>query len=563
MRAVVVAFLVIALVFVALPSPAYAASACNSVSACKATITRSIATNNWGVTIVTDKVSLTSASPVSQLTLGIPTNVSAAMRVSQANDTGGVNLAISTVPNQTYTGLTVLFPSAVRAYNFTLRTVYWGLLTYSTAANGYTFNVNPFPVIDSSLNATVNTVFTNTGGWSSPKIAPPKNATLSSQPYAASNLKPFNTTIWKITFSSAASQNLFAVAAGRTITITPSDSIQVTDQYNLTNLGPTVSSIPFVVPKGVSSIFEDYVLGLEIDQPSTTPTPTVNGDGTSTVTFTPSFGSLPFNQTVKAKISYVLSPSTYVSSSSLGRFTLNFALFNNVQFYAPTMQTTIIKPMGFRLNSVSGQTSQTSGGQVVFQSASVSPLSNLGFSMSYQLDPFWSTVSPLTWAALIELALAASVIGVWRGTGASGPIGVPVQTITRFVDLYDEKSSMSMESDKMEDDLARGGLNKYDYRQRRRNLDRRMGEIDRALVGVKSELAGESSRYSDMLKRIERAEAELQVIRTTSVDLKNQSRGGKISRELYDSLSTDLVRRKQRAQQTIDTVIINLREEIR
>lgn len=563
MRAVAVAFLLIAIVFVALPYPADAASPCNSASACKATITRSIATNNWGVTIVTDKVSLSSASPVSQLTLGVPTNVGAAMRVSQANDTSGVNLAISTVPNQTYTGLTVLFPSAVKAYNFTMSTVYWGLLTYSTAANGYTFNVNPFPVIDSSLNATVNTVFTNTGGWSSPKIAPPKNATLSSQPYTASNLKPFNTTIWKITFSSAASQNLFAVAAGRTITITPADSIQVTDQYNLTNLGPTVSSIPFIVPKGVSSISEDYVLGLEIDQPSTTPTPTVNADGTSTVTFTPSFPSLPFNQTVKAKISYVLSPSTYVSSASLGRFTLNFALFNNVQFYAPTMQTTIIKPMGFRLNSVSGQTPQTSGGQVVFQSSSVSPLSNLGFSMSYQLDPFWSTVSPLTWAALIELALAASVIAVWRGTGTSGPIGVPVQTITRFVDLYDEKSSMSMESDKMEDDLARGGLNKYDYRQRRRNLDRRMGEIDRALVGVKSELAGESSRYSDMLKRIERAEAELQVIRTTSVDLKNQSRGGKISRELYDSLSTDLVRRKQRAQQTIDTVIINLREEIR
>ena len=563
MRAVIVALLLLMVIALALPSPANAASPCNSTSNCKATITRTIATNNWGVTIVTDKISLSSGTPVSQLMIGVPTNMSNALRVSQANDTSGVNLAISSLSNQTYTAFTVLFPSAVTSYNFTLRTIYWGLLTYSEAANSYKFIVNPFPVIDSALKANVSSTFSYTGGWSAPKIAPPENATLQSQPYTATNLKPFNTTIWQVTFSSATAQNLFAVAAGRTITITPSDSIQVTDQYNLTNLGPKVSSIPFTAPKGVSSISESYVLGLEIDQPSTTPTPTINADGTSTVTFTPRFGSLPFNQTVKAKISYVLSPSTYVSSAGLGSFTLNFALFNNVQFYEPTMQTTIVKPMGFRLNYVSGQTPQSSGSRVVFQSSSVSPLSNLGFSMTYQLDPFWSTVSPLTWAALIELALAGSVIAVSRGTGPSGPIGVPVQTITRFVDLYDEKSSMSMESDKMEDDLARGGLNKYDYRQRRRNLDRRMGEIDRALAGVKSDLAGESSRYSDMLKRIERAEAELQVIRTTSADLKNQSRAGKISRELYDSLSSDLVRRKQRAQQTIDTVIINLREEIR
>ena len=51
--------------------------------------------------------------------------------------------------------------------------------------------------------------------------------------------------------------------------------------------------------------------------------------------------------------------------------------------------------------------------------------------------------------------------------------------------------------------------------------------------------------------------------RTTSADLKNQYRGGKMSRDLYESLSSDLARRKEKAQQSIDTAIINLREEIR
>ena len=562
MRALALALLLIAVALVALPSPARATSQCTT-TICKASITRTIATNSWGVTVVTDNVLLNSSSQVSQLVLGVPTSTSNNLRLSQAVDSSGANLQVASVANQTYTGLTVVFASPQTHYNFTLTTVYWGLLQYSPGSNGYAFSINPFPVVDRSYNASARSTFTYTGGWSAPKIAPPINQTLQSAAYVASSLNAYNTTIWKITFASASSQNLFLVGAGRTITITPSNAVQVTDSYNLTNLGPQVSSIPFTVPKGVSGISETYVLGLEIDQPSTSTTATSNPDGTSTVSFVPGFGALPYNQTVKVKISYTLAPGSYLSSKSLGTFTLNFALFSNVQFYAPSLQTKIVTPTGFRLNSVTGQVPQSSGSQLTFQTTTVSPTSNLGFSITYQLDPFWATVSPLSWAALIELALAASAVAVWRGAGVAGAAGVPVQLISKFADLYDEKSSMSMESEKMDEDVARGSLNRYDYRQRRRSLDRRMAEVDKALSPVKSDLSAESSRYADMIKRIERAEAELQVIRTTSSDLKNQNRSGKISRDLYESLSSDLVRRKERSQQTIDTVIINLREEIR
>src|SRR5207249_10559866 len=147
---------------------------------------------------------------------------------------------------------------------------------------------------------------------------------------------------------------------------------------------------------------------------------------------------------------------------------LNFALFNNVQFYAPTLRTKIVTPTGFRLNSVIGQTPQTSGSQMLFLTTNAGPLSNLGFSLTYQLDPFWASLSPLSWAALVDLALAGSVIAVWKGPGAGAALGVPVQLITKFVDLYDEKSSMRMESEDMEDDFARGAFTSFDYKQRRR-----------------------------------------------------------------------------------------------
>ena len=578
MRALFAVLLLLALTVVFLPHPATAAGDCQK-STCSASFQRVISTNPWGVTTVNDYVNLNSTVPVTHLTFGIPASVSDDLRFTLAT-AQGVSLQVSKqnpTPSQNFTTLNVQFPASETKYTFNVTTVFTSLLSYSPGANSFTFEANPFPLVDGTYNVTSAKVTLQTGDWQSPKIPLPLNQTISGGTFActlpstgsdnclnSAPLKPFNNTVWRVAFTSSATQNVLRISAGRLIQIFPSGSLQVTDSYNVTNLGPTLSSLAFKVPKGVSSITENYVLGLEIDQPETTPTPTVNSDGTSTVTFTPSFGSVPFNQSFRAKIFYTLSPSTYISTSSLGTFTVNFALFDNVQFYAPSLQTKIVTPSGFRLNSLTGQVPQISGNQISLLASPVTPVSSLGFSMTYQLDPFWSSLSPLSWVGLVEGALAAGVLAVLSRPGAEGAIsGAPSQLITKFVELYDEKSSMRLESDKMEEDLARGSLNRYDYKQRRRMLDRRMTEVDKALTPIEEQLAAAQGRYSDMIKRIERAEVELNVIKTTTNDLRNQYRSGKISKDLYESLNADLVRRKQKAEQTIDTVIINLREEIR
>lgn len=584
MKSVFAILLILAVVVVFMPTAAHAATdpagPCTS-STCSATIQRTIRTSPWGVTFISDQVNLTISSPVSNLTLGIPANVSIGLRTSAAS-AGGVNLQVSnlgsmTVPpgfpssGQRYTALNVAFPRAENgSFSFNLTTVYTGLLACvlpcSPGSSNYSFQVPPFPLTDGTLKVVSAVVTLKTSDWPSPRIPPPINQTVTAGTFTTQATLPysaFNTTTWDVTFSGTTTQNIFDVSAGRTIQILSSGGLTAIDNYNLTNLGPQISSISFTVPKGVSNIAESYVLGLQIDQPSTTPTPTANPDGTSTVTFTPSFGPLPYGQSVKVKISYTLSPGTYISAGSLGTFTLNFALFNNVQFYEPTLQTKILTPTGFRLNSLTGEVPQASNGQILLEVSTVTPISNLGFSMTYQLDPFWASLSPLGWASVAEIALAAAIVVAWKAPGAITLAGAPSLLITKFADLYDEKSSLRAESDKMEEDLARGAMNRFDYKQRRRSLDRRMNEIDRALAPVKDQLSSVLGRYQDMVKRIDRAEAELQVIRTTSSDLKSQYRTGRLSRELYDSLTSDLARRKERTEQTIDTIIINLREEVR
>src|SRR5207253_7561509 len=97
-------------------------------------------------------------------------------------------------------------------------------------------------------------------------------------------------------------------------------------------------------------------------------------------------------------------------------------MLDNVKCFAPLLQTKILTPVGFRLDSLSGQTFTISGDQILVQVSTVTPMSNLSFTMDYQLDPFWASLSALGWAGLAVGSIAAIVLAV----GASGTGGVTV-----------------------------------------------------------------------------------------------------------------------------------------
>src|SRR3989442_5152520 len=101
-----------------------------------------------------------------------------------------------------------------------------------------------------------------------------------------------------------------------------------------------------------------------------------------------------------------------------------------------------------------------------------------------------------------------------------------------LIKLYEKKSAMGVEGKKMEEALWRGALNRHEYKRRRRVIDLRIAELDKTLAPIKDQLSKANPRYQDMIKRLERAEADIQVVRTTSADLRNQYRSGRIAREL-------------------------------
>ncbi len=570
MKALVLLLLLLALLSTQLPSAAVAQTNTNCTSSsCTVTVSRSITTNNWGVSFVSDQFSLTTgSSPVSQITLGIASSLSSKLRFTEAVDSQSNQLRISPLKlaslrsGGNYSAMDIAFPSAKSGtYSFNLTSVYSDLLSFNSTSSNFVFAFEPFPLMDDNYTVTSATLSVKTGDWPSPKVSSVNgtfaSATFSSQ---AIPLKPFNTTVATMTFSSSGtSQSIFSVTANRTITLAQTGSIQVTDFYNMTNKGRDLSSLTLPLPKNVQMATARDIIGIVSTLTAATAT-----DGTNTVTFIPRFGTVKAGASSSVRISYALPSQPYLTSIGLGRFELSFRLFDNVKFSEPTLQMKIVTPMGFRLDSLSGQTFTSSGNQILVQVAMVTPMSNLSFTMDYQLDPFWASVSALSWAGLAVGSIAAVVLAVGATSTAGVAVsGAPSELIGRFVDLYDEKSAMRLEAEKMDEDLLRGALNRHEFKRRRRVIDLRIAELDRTLAPVKDQLSKSNPRYQDMIKRLERAEADIQVVRTTSADLRNQYRSGRIARELYESLISDLAKRKEKAQQTMDTIVINLREETR
>ena len=558
------------LVFIVVQIPPFAAasSAC-STSTCTVQVVRTITTNDWGTTFVNDSVRVNAAASVSSLTLGVPASISANIHLISAEDESGKTIQVSPLPtNQTgkYQPYQFAFPSSITGnYNFTVRSVLSDLVSFDSSVSKYTFSFSAFPVADNTSGKLVANVTVLTRDWPTPATTPGNATTSGGRLLMPSSgtvpITPFNATLWKMTFSAAGtSQNMFDVIAARSVRVLGAGGLQVSDTYNLTNRGRDSPNVVFNLPAGATAIACNDLIG-QLD-PSNCLT-AVLGDGTVSVTFSPRFSTIKNGGAAVATLQYSLSGGAYVSSTGLGRFTLTFKLLNNVKFVSSNLKTKITFPPGGRVGAISGQTPEISGNQVLLETGKLTPYSSLGFTMTYDLDPFWSSLAPLSWVALIVGGIATGALVLSSGPQV-GTIGhTPIQLIGRFVELYDEKSSLRLEEDKLDEDVGRGAVAKYDYKRRKRVMDLRLIELDKLLNPLQEELSGSQSRYGEMIKKMARAEAELQQVKTSIADLKNQNRSGRISRELYEQLSNDLFKRRARAQQTTDNIVIGLREEAR
>jgi len=200
---------------------------------------------------------------------------------------------------------------------------------------------------------------------------------------------------------------------------------------------------------------------------------------------------------------------------------------------------------------------------MVYNFTDLLPGENTSVAIKYRYLSFWAAYEPLQWIFALEIVVVALAVTFRLRKPPAPTVPIPVERIREFVELHDEKTALKLEVEGMEEELARGAITKHDYRHRRRNIDLRTDEINKALATVKTELRSIQARYDDMLRRVEKAEAEVDAVRVSQTQVRTQYRTGKIRREVYDTLTADLNKRIDKARETVDSIIITLREEAR
>jgi len=183
--------------------------------------------------------------------------------------------------------------------------------------------------------------------------------------------------------------------------------------------------------------------------------------------------------------------------------------------------------------------------------------------MSLSYLPFWSAFGYLPWLVGLEVVLAAVLLVNRFRKGPEVAIPVPVEKLREFVGLYDERISLTRELVVMEEDVARGSLVKHEFRRRKKVIDLRLDDINRSLMQVKGEIREISQYYDELIRRVDRAEAEVEASRASLTQVRAQYRSGKSTRETYDAMVNDLMKRIDRAEQTVETILITLREDAR
>jgi hypothetical protein len=359
----------------------------------------------------------------------------------------------------------------------------------------------------------------------------------------------------------------------REITLDEWGRIFCSESYYLTNTGAIdVMSLKIRVPQDAYDISAADNTGASL-----TVSPQ-RGNATASTNATISF-TTPLQQNVKSMftVAYWLPWKTYVTQLGWRNYNLSFTFFEqqHLNWIIRKLTTTVILPEGAdfvqlptlpgNLSSIAHSSLQENAFQetLTYSFHNVTPFHDLTFDLSYEYLIFWASFRPTLWMGTIVVIVCA-VVFLWRlPKRPEIPITiVPSKDLRNFVDAYGKKVSILSELLSMEEQLAKGKIQRRKYKVRRETLEGRLSLLSRDLTELKEKLRRAGSRYASIIGQIEVTETELEGLETDIKRVEGRYRRGEISKGAYLRLIEEYHRRRDRARVTIDGVLLRLKEEI-
>ncbi len=339
------------------------------------------------------------------------------------------------------------------------------------------------------------------------------------------------------------------VEVDRKIMLEQDGSMYVTNTYIINNTGFWIDNIELGFPEGAY----DFAVRDEMGTLTTT-------EGTNMLNVTLRY-TVNTNETMKLHINYRLPWSSHITQTNGGDFTLQFTLFEEFNSTIGKLTVDIILPKGAKFQSATPLEPISTEDGLSFSFSDVEPSDDLNFEIDYKYDVFWGSFYPTIWMGIITVAASAYLFFRGAPTTFSVPtIQVPSKELKSFIDTYEEKASIRSELESLEQRLRKGKIPRRRYKVRKKMLDSRLAAVSRNLTTLSKKIRDAGSKYANMMRQIEVAEANLESAERDMQRVKARYRRGEVSKGAYGKLLEEYQNRIEAAEATIDGVLLRLRE---
>jgi hypothetical protein len=529
-------------------------------------IQRVVGISDYGVVVVNDTFVLVNNNdkPIENIYVGILKNYEENLKYIMANDIQKRILKIDSKKDNSIHWFIFEFPKPIfpkEEYQFSSIMVLSDLLRVKD--RNFVFNFSASPILKTKAEFYNVTIVLLPGS----SVFLPKDSKFNSTEYhgrpAVSRLfKPLeaycNETVY-FEFSSVTQYLLRCNSLERDITINQDGHLYISDTYRFTNYAIPIYSLPIKLIENATDVMVYDTGGALWEEPKSG----------SEIIVSPRYYSIKGGENYTFKIDYRLSQSNYMKQLDWwGLYNFSIELFPKSPWVIENLKVTITIPKGAELNSKALNLSETKAlsifdKKITFELKGITNFHNPKFSFIYKSPLFLASLKPLIWISILETFVIFASILIQVRKPAIPTVSIPVELIKEFITLYDEKTALKAELEKINEKMKRKAISKHEFRHKRKLIDARLIEINRLLTSVKGKLKEVDIRYNEMLRKIDRSEAEIEALTSSITQIEAQYRTGKITKDVYESLSADIQKRINKAKEEIDSIIISLREEAR
>jgi hypothetical protein len=266
-----------------------------------------------------------------------------------------------------------------------------------------------------------------------------------------------------------------------------------------------------------------------------------------------------------------------------GKFVLNLDVIPYLDYYVNSVSVTVVPPEGAKITSpqLSAVGSSSSLTRDVFQETLTVNKEGVSFvdsnilpadvlQVTYDYSPLWIAFRPTSWVwtiAIVGCVLAA----IWTRPKTKAPTklvapkmtaGLTPEHIKTFTDAYEEKNKIMFEIRSLEARAQRGRMPRSRYKTQRRNLELRLNTLNQRIDEVKSIMRSAGGSYADTVRQLEFAEVTLNEVELEMSNADARHATGEMPIDEYRKQLADLERRKAKADNTINGLLLRLRGEI-